>query len=271
MSFKTQLFAFLKRNYILKYRNKFQTLPEIYHPLSILAVLVLFNYLFSTEKFDPVQYAPETLGRTYLTINAYIYPNTSETQSIARLIKLNYYNIVTRFYNDTDQMKNSYLNISSKDSFINRHFGVEFSNRNFPFEYKIYSKYDDYLFKNNKVVLKGNGKECRKISNSSFQSAYESCAGNKLVYNGFANLQYNLNSAIRMFQNSNLTYSILRVQNMPKDSFVKEQVITGISSYYFTIFYMYSLITFVTNIVAEKEKKIKEVMRMMGMYDSAFW
>lgn len=59
---------------------------------------------------------------------------------------------------------------------------------------------------------------------------------------------------------------------MPKDSYVLEQAIfTAITSYYFTLFFINSLVTFVTNIVAEKEKKIKEIMRIMGMYDSAFW
>lgn len=62
------------------------------------------------------------------------------------------------------------------------------------------------------------------------------------------------------------------MQNMPKDSYVKEQVaFTGVSVYMFNVFFMYSLIAFVTNVVNEKEKKIKEVMRMMGMFDSVFW
>jgi hypothetical protein len=59
---------------------------------------------------------------------------------------------------------------------------------------------------------------------------------------------------------------------MPKKEFLNEQAITtGFSSFYFTLLFLHSLITFVTNVVAEKEKAIKEVMRMMGMYDSAFW
>lgn len=63
-----------------------------------------------------------------------------------------------------------------------------------------------------------------------------------------------------------------QVQNMPKDPYVQEQAIfTAFTSYYFTLFFVNSLVTFVTNIVSEKEKKIKEVMRIMGMYDSAFW
>ncbi|CAF1026035.1 unnamed protein product [Brachionus calyciflorus] len=59
---------------------------------------------------------------------------------------------------------------------------------------------------------------------------------------------------------------------MPKDSFVKQQTIfDGIKAYYFTLLYVYSLTTFVINIVAEKEKKIRELMKMMGLKDFMFW
>jgi hypothetical protein len=59
---------------------------------------------------------------------------------------------------------------------------------------------------------------------------------------------------------------------MPKKEYIEEASwSTLIGSLYFTYLYMSALITFITNIVAEKEKKIKETMRMMGMYDSAFW
>lgn len=59
---------------------------------------------------------------------------------------------------------------------------------------------------------------------------------------------------------------------MPKKVYVNEQpIFTAVSSIYFTLFFINSLVTFVTNVVSEKEKKIKEVMRMMGMYDTAFW
>jgi hypothetical protein len=53
---------------------------------------------------------------------------------------------------------------------------------------------------------------------------------------------------------------------MPKNEFVEEQIwLTALSSYYFTVFFIYSLISFTTNVVMEKEKKIKEAMRMMGI------
>ena len=65
---------------------------------------------------------------------------------------------------------------------------------------------------------------------------------------------------------------IFKVQNVPKKSYLQEQpVVTGVSSYYFTLFFQQSLNILVTKIVAEKENKIKENMRIMGMYDTAFW
>ena len=59
---------------------------------------------------------------------------------------------------------------------------------------------------------------------------------------------------------------------MPKKEFVKEEtILTGFASYYFTLIFSYSLITFVINIVSEKEKNLKELMRIMGMNKIAFW
>ena len=62
------------------------------------------------------------------------------------------------------------------------------------------------------------------------------------------------------------------MQLLPKPAYLEEiGVFTALSSYYFTIFFQQSLTILVTLIVAEKEKKIKENMRIMGMQDLAFW
>ena len=58
---------------------------------------------------------------------------------------------------------------------------------------------------------------------------------------------------------------------MPKSEYAAEQIALMLASYYLTIMYVGSFVTFVTSIVTEKEKKIKETMRMMGMSDAAFW
>ena len=59
---------------------------------------------------------------------------------------------------------------------------------------------------------------------------------------------------------------------MPKDSYVRDQTIfDGIKSYYFTLIYMFSLTSFVVNVVAEKEKKNIEHMKLMGLNESIYW
>lgn len=50
---------------------------------------------------------------------------------------------------------------------------------------------------------------------------------------------------------------------MPKADYVNEQTaMTALSSYYFTLIYITSLATFVTNVVSEKEKKIKGILKV---------
>jgi ATP-binding cassette subfamily A (ABC1) protein 5 len=60
---------------------------------------------------------------------------------------------------------------------------------------------------------------------------------------------------------------------MPKTETIIENtsIISEIAAYFFTLFFINNLITFVTNVVSEKENKNKEINKIMGMYDSTFW
>ncbi len=63
-----------------------------------------------------------------------------------------------------------------------------------------------------------------------------------------------------------------KIQNMPKHSHIHDpKSFDGLASYYFSLFFVISLMTFTTNVVAEREKDIKELMRAMAMRESAFW
>lgn len=65
----------------------------------------------------------------------------------------------------------------------------------------------------------------------------------------------------------------LFARTMPKTETIIENasILSEIAAYYFTMFFVNSLITFVTNLVSEKENKTKEINKIMGMYDSTFW
>ncbi|CAF0971462.1 unnamed protein product, partial [Brachionus calyciflorus] len=260
-----QLKGFFKRNVKLRVRNKLQLVFEIYQQIIILSVLIIYNYAFVSEKLPSEKYNPESLRDSLLSKNLFIYPDNSQTRLLGNYLQFEIFSLKLKFFNDTKQMKEFYLNFNEKSVSYIETFGLEFTR--FPTEYKIYHKYDEILFAGNKINYFADSRDCR---NGTF--TYSICAGNKIVYNGLAYLQYKLDASIKKFINPKLSYPKIKIQNMPKNSFVKEQTIfDGIKAYYFTLLYVYSLTTFVINIVAEKEKKIKELMKMMGLKDSIFW
>ncbi|KAK3578304.1 hypothetical protein CHS0354_004209 [Potamilus streckersoni] len=102
----------------------------------------------------------------------------------------------------------------------------------------------------------------------------DGCNVNKYVYNGFVALQNALDTVLirRTVGNNKFPVPNVSIQMMPKPAFVPDaSYIQILSSIYFVIAYS-PLVNFLTvRLVSEKEKKIKEGMRMMGMRDSAFW
>nr|APD26541.1 ATP-binding cassette transporter subfamily A member 5 X1 protein [Brachionus koreanus] len=262
-----KLKGFLKRNFKLRIRNKLQLTFELYQQIIIIIVLVVYNFLFVSEKFSPESYNVEPLDGKFQSVDLFINPDNSEIRLLGQLIKTHYSFLEIKYFNNSNDMRQYYESNydGSSIEFIKETFGLEFLN--FPNNYKLYHKYEPLLFSQNKIQLFTNANECR---NSSL--LYNMCAGNKLRYDGLAYLQYALDSSINKLSDINSTYPKLSIQNMPKDSYVREQTIfDGIKSYYFTLIFLYSLISFVINIVAEKEKKNKEHMKLMGLSESMFW
>jgi len=192
MSYSSQLRGFLKRNFLLKYRNKYQTLMEIYNPLAILAILILFSFVFKSERFEAEDYKPQNISSPLLDIELYTCPDTIGARKIVAQIK-NIYTV--KFFNNTDEMKKNYTESAQVDRF-RTHIGVEFNQNSFPNEYKLYSQWDDEFFSRKKAQLLFDSRRCRK-NTTNILNDYRECAGNKLLYNGFAYFQYNLDLAIK--------------------------------------------------------------------------
>jgi hypothetical protein len=204
MSFKSQLIGFLKRNLILKLRNKGQLFSEIYNPTIILIILVLFNSLFKSDILKSEKYAPETFQGSIFTENIFVYPNDSKTQNLLRFIvdDGSYYKIT--YFDKLDDMKDAYL--SSSDNTYATYWGIEFSNLSLPnsIVYTLYIKWDDSIISNNQIKLTDNGKVCRLNKTDVLSlNSYRTCAGNKFVYNGLSLLQRNLDYSIKkvLFKN----------------------------------------------------------------------
>lgn len=59
---------------------------------------------------------------------------------------------------------------------------------------------------------------------------------------------------------------------MPKHSHMHDtNMFSGIASYYFSLFFLTGLMTLTSDIVKEKEKRIENLMKILGMDKSAFW
>jgi hypothetical protein len=193
MSYSSQLQGFLKRNFILKYRNKFQTVMEIYNPLAILAILILFSFIFKSERFEAEDFNVENITTPFLGLELYISPDRIGAREITAKIK--YINSV-KYFNSTDEMKRNYTESADADR-LRTHIGVAFNQNHFPFEYKLFTQWDDELFSRKKAQLVSDSRRCRK-NLTSILNDYRSCAGNKLLYNGLAYFQYNLDLAIKI-------------------------------------------------------------------------
>jgi ATP-binding cassette, subfamily A (ABC1), member 5 len=280
MSFKSQLYAFVKRNFLLKYRNKLQTFSEIYTPILILAVLIAFSFLFPNQRLNAETYEAETfppnIGSSIRSSSyLYIAPNDSKTKNLVDLIneKLKFKYI--KYFEDLNSLEKAYKNDSK--FIVGNYFayGVDFRSDNFPYKYDILMQYSSEIYTNNHLkIFSDQFILCRRNSTNLLNLTYGGCAGNKYLYNGLSSLKFYTDLAIRThYSNSTLiNQTYIEVQNMPKNSAIQEQqIVTGISSYYFTLFFINSLVTFVTNLVHEKENKSREMNKIMGMYDSVFW
>ena len=196
MTFFSQVRGFIKRNFLLKVRNKVQTVPEIYNPLTLLAVLVLFNYILPSERLDAVVPPVEAFPSSeFIYAQGYIVPDTPDTRNIGQQLKtVKWLFKEINYYNTSDEMKAAYLNETS--SLASYFYGIEFAKDKFPFEYTLYTQWDAALFSDKSVNLFMNGNVCRPNKSYNYES-YKKCGGNRPVYNGLSTLQYSLDKIIK--------------------------------------------------------------------------
>ena len=117
---------------------------------------------------------------------------------------------------------------------------------------------------------------CRGQYESSSEKGlfHGSCDVNKYLWTGFSALQAAIDTAIirKYGGNPSFEHPGISVQMLPKPQFQPDSnYIQVISSIYFVIAYSPLISFLAVNLVAEKEKKIKEGMRMMGLKSSVFW
>lgn len=199
MSFKIQLFCFVRRNFIVKYRNKLQFISELLFPLTLLLLLIILHYMFSPiyhkESFSLVEKFPSYHTKNE-PLNLFIIPYNNQTKKIVEFLdnELRIENVKYSFtYKEMKEMYVRERKLSKKDV---QSFGLEFSDKNFPFDYTIYKEWSEDLFYKDNVNLFGESFQCNKSSTDIF-NLYKNCAGNKYVYDGLSAIKYYTDLAIK--------------------------------------------------------------------------
>ncbi|XP_078610116.1 cholesterol transporter ABCA5-like isoform X1 [Branchiostoma floridae x Branchiostoma japonicum] len=280
-NFSQQLKALLRRNFLLKLRDKQSTFHELFWPLYFVAILAMINAFTvgntplvqpaipvgggrfnSTPLFSPL--AGSILGQTKEIAAA---PNTSEVAAIMDQVVVSLNNvsvpIAYTLFPTPQAMQDAH-----RANPTNYSAGVSFTMYgNSSVDYTIHIPHTAAVRSTNNIY--SGQDQCRQGAPLS----QFGCTVNNYLYNGFAALQVAIDTALIKMQ-TNLTDTSLpdyQVEMMPKPAYRGFSVISTISSIYFVLSYMPFLATLTVYLVSEKEKKIKESMKMMGLNSMAFW
>ncbi|PVD38361.1 hypothetical protein C0Q70_00975 [Pomacea canaliculata] len=98
------------------------------------------------------------------------------------------------------------------------------------------------------------------------------CLVNMYLQNGFVYLQTIIDWALMQNENITVPFMDVNVQLMPKNKYTPDLTyLQTVASIYFVMAYSFFINFLTINLVAEKEKKIREGMFMMGLRNSVFW
>ncbi|KAL4239790.1 ATP-binding cassette sub- A member 5 [Mactra antiquata] len=276
--FWSQFKALVWKNVLLKKRNKKQTFQELLMPIYFIAILAMIKSLVKPQTFPEIPHFPtyslHSSNFTSLSGKLLVTPDTQFSHNVMKnvLKKLNsiypqlYVSI--EYYTSEDGILRAYQASSGGTvlagvilNYKNASDNLSYALR-FPFS-NIASSDSGDLYQDQGNCRNGDGLDGSK------------CDVNSYLRTGFSLLQNAIDAALtKLVLNKTTDQSLpdVNVQMMPKPGYIPDtSYIQIMSSLYFIIAYS-PFINFLTvNLVAEKEKKIKESMKMMGLSDSAFW
>ncbi|KAH9494885.1 ATP-binding cassette sub- A member 5 [Bulinus truncatus] len=266
-SFWQQLKALLWRNILLKKRNKPQLFQELFFPVYFVAILAIIKITTKPEKQPAMSFPVNSItdferyslvGRTI-----YVSPNTSEVKSRMQAIlsglpsSINY-----ELFATPEEAEIKYKLNSSQVA-----AGIIFNYGQNPNSYAIRMNYNSIPGTNN--IFNGNAGTCRSDKTG---KAISDCSVNLYMFTGFTMLQLAIDKVLMKELNVSTTSPAVSVQLMDKSEFSPNtNYIQTLSSIYFVFSFSVLANYLAVNIVAEKEKKIKEGMLMMGLKGSVFW
>eukprot|EP00058_Branchiostoma_floridae_P016823 XP_002602311.1 hypothetical protein BRAFLDRAFT_127318 [Branchiostoma floridae] len=275
--FWQQLKALVRRNCLLKMRHRKETFQEIFYPLYFVGILAFVRAITTTVADPPLPINGSRFNSTPLFSGRFIQamtagsiavaPNSSDvadimTRAVQSLSNATHLPLQHIMFATEEAMQEAYKANSSLYS-IGVVFDLESTG---DLNYTIHLPYS-YGASTETTTVGQDG--CRQGDGLDIVS----CPANTYLYTGFAALQAAIDTALINWQInvSNMALPNYQVEMMPKPSYSGGYPFGIISSIYFVLAFTPFVGILTTNLVSEKEKKIKEAMKIMGLNGMAFW
>ncbi|XP_038064464.1 ATP-binding cassette sub-family A member 10-like [Patiria miniata] len=283
-SFWRQTYCLFRRNLLLKRRNIKQLLLELVVPCLFIAALAVIQSMTATLTFDPEKYdtfhdyqlleSNATTHRSFFpdASKPWAYtPNTTDTSRVMGEVQATF----------GDHAPPEMLPFSSEADMVaafNRsHFseidiGVVFSH-NFPDDLTLVIRMPYGSVASKALGPFPDSELCFSFDSSDGSPGLVSSDANSYLYSGFAALQVVLQNAVaKVVTGQSIPVPDMWVRMFPLGEYFgsyQQSLLLCVVAY--VLMYGFFVSILLTNLVYEKEKKIKENMLMMGMSNAAFW
>ncbi|XP_032674925.1 ATP-binding cassette sub-family A member 5-like isoform X2 [Odontomachus brunneus] len=287
----SQLRAMLVRNLLLKKREKRKTMTEIFLPLYTLGILIVVKILIPNPNYPAMttqQRETEIfeIHNGYTNITIAVVPNSTETLSFLSSMNtlwLSMWDYPGKFplnfivFDTQDDLQAAYW----KDPY-SVPIAVIFEDSQ-PITQRLMYEIrtnPSYLSPPSPTELYSTPVTCRRdtthwLGDMLSMKIGGSCPVNDYLYSGFLFLQMLIDvTKIRLDTgNPDLTVPDIKLQIFPKDAFTADWMVAfRVVIPLYTVLALSQFITYLLIlIVGEKEKRIKEGMKIMGLNDSVFW
>lgn len=277
-NFWYQYKALIIRNFTIKARDRRRTITEFLMPLYWIAILAIVRLTTGSTTFDPVLtpqgtgFLTEILQGRLNGATLHVTPENDKVKDImvnVQTIAAEYSTILyTQYYSTEEDLVDAFKHNMSVDAAVV-----------FPASPDVNSS---YILRFN--VLKHflpspssrwtGRQECREL-NPPLGLQFGGCAPNNYYFSGFSSLQLLIETALIRMKTSMKDVSLpeISLQNFPKGTFTSDgtTVLRSIVPLYMVFAWAQFIIYLMMLVVEEKEKKIKEGMKMMGLRDSVYW
>eukprot|EP01132_Coremiostelium_polycephalum_P010659 gene10659-13056_t len=234
-SFSTQVKALIKKTLIIKKKNSVETLMEIMYGLQYVIILAIFHFSL-----------PSSAPKTNIYSPIPLIPFTSQPP----------------FAYVSDSMNLSSTLIQNMPFYSRPDDVLEFPNESSLVDY--YTSNPDHIWGGvifNTIDLENNLFNYTIRLNNSYS---------QFQFSPYLSVKDSLLQAFTQLKVNKTVTGLLRTIQFPNIT-TSTSVITFLFPIYFPLLFLYSLQQLVILLVTEKQEKIKEAMKVMGLRESAYW